>query len=102
MAQQQASRRCEGNETKHAETSAVNLVVEISAGSANGRWAGLFADERCSESILEFLRTTDVGRKVPAGKAEVESTESGAEKECPRGRGASASAGYRAGSTCFT
>ena len=31
------------------------------------RWemAELLADERCNEAILEFLRTMDVGRKVP-------------------------------------
>ena len=27
------------------------------------KMAELFADERCSEAILESLRTTDVGRK---------------------------------------
>jgi len=50
------------------------------------RWkiAELFADERCSEAILEFLRITDVGRKIPVEKAETESTESG-RQECPRG-----------------
>jgi len=47
----------------------------------------LFADERCSEAILEFLRTTDVGRKVPTEKpTEAESSESGTDQECPRGR----------------
>jgi len=39
--------------------------------------AELFADERCSEEILEFLRSTDVNRKVPVEKAETESTDSG-------------------------
>ena len=52
-----------------------------SAGSA----AELFADVRCSEAILEFLRTTDVGRKGPVEKAETERIESRAEQECPRG-----------------
>ena len=46
---------------------------------------------RGREAILEFLRTTDVGRKFPAEKAtEVESSESGTEQEC---RGESACAG---------
>ena len=36
-------------------------------------------------AILEFLWTTDVGRKVPMEKPEAESTEPGAEQECPRG-----------------
>ena len=54
-------------------------------GKRKWKMAELFADERCSEAILEFLWTTDVGRKVPMEKAETESTESGAEQECPRG-----------------
>jgi len=45
--------------------------------------AELLADERCSEAILEFLRTTDMGRKVPVEKAETESSEW--EQEYPRG-----------------
>ena len=40
---------------------------------------------RGRETILQFLRTTDVGRKVPVEKAETESSESGEEQECPRG-----------------
>jgi len=38
--------------------------------STKRKWkmAELFADERCSEAILEFLRT-NVGRKVPTEKA---------------------------------
>jgi len=36
---------------------------------------------------LEFLRTTDVGRKVPTEKAtEARSSELGTEQECPRGK----------------
>jgi len=50
------------------------------------RWkmAELFADERCSGSILEFLRTTDVGKMVPPPRADAESEASAAEPECPR------------------
>ena len=51
---------------------------------------------RCSETILEFLRTTDVGRKVPVEKAETDCTESGAERECPK------VGVHRAGFTRFT
>ena len=40
--------------------------------------AELFADERCSEAILELLRTTGVGRKVPVEEAGMESTALGA------------------------
>ena len=42
-------------------------------GKRKWKMAELFADERCSEAILEFLRTTDVGRKIPVEKAETES-----------------------------
>jgi len=41
------------------------------------KMAELFADERCSKAILEFLRTTDVGRKVPVEKAERASASAG-------------------------
>ena len=39
-------------------------------GKRKWKMAELFADERCSEAILEFLRTTEVGRKVhrPGGE----------------------------------
>ena len=39
--------------------------VEKDTKRGKRRWkmAELFADERCSEAILEFVRTTDVGRK---------------------------------------
>ena len=63
--------------------------------------AELFADERCSEAILEFLRTTDVGREVPVEKAETESSESGAEQECPRSSASAGCAGDRAGFTRY-
>ena len=61
--------------------------VEKDTKRGKRRWmmAELFADERCGEAIVEFLRTMDVGRKVSVEKAEAESTESGAELECPRG-----------------
>jgi len=70
-----------------AQQKAMWAKVEKDTKRGKRRWkmAELFADERCSEAILEFLRTTDVGRKVPVEKAETESTESGAEQECPRG-----------------
>jgi len=29
------------------------------------RQQGLFADERCSQAILDFITTTQVGRRVP-------------------------------------
>ena len=34
------------------------------------RWKirDLLADERCSQAVLDFLSTTDVGRLVPLGK----------------------------------
>ena len=56
-------------------------------GKRKWKMAELFADERCSGAILEFLWIMDVGRKVPVEKAETESTESGAEQEFPRGPG---------------
>jgi len=46
--------------------------------------AELFADERCSEAILESLRTTDVGRMVPPTRVDMESEASAAEPQCPR------------------
>jgi len=68
-------------------------------GKRKWKMAELFVDERCGEAILEFLRTTDVGRNVPVENAETESSESGAEQECPR---ASASAGFAGGRAGFT
>ena len=54
------------------------------------------ADERCGEAILEFLRTTEGGRKVPTEKAtEAESSES---EECPRGECVCGLCFYLAGS----
>jgi len=75
--------------------------VEKDTKRGKRRWkmAEMFADERCSEAILEFLRTTDVGRKVPVEKAETESTKSGTEQEYP---GASAPAGCAWGRAGFT
>jgi len=46
--------------------------------------AELFADEKCSGAILEFLRTTDVWRMVPPPRADSESETSAAELECHR------------------
>ena len=34
--------------------------------------------------ILEFIRTTDVGERIPATRADAESEASTAEQECPR------------------
>jgi len=56
---------------------------------------GTFADDRCSEAILEFLQATDVGSNVPVEKAETESTESGADA-----LGASASTGCAGSFLC--
>jgi hypothetical protein len=38
--------------------------VQTKRGRDRFRIADLFADERCTEAILEFLETTDVGRKA--------------------------------------
>ena len=68
-----------------ASTRRCGLEKDTKRGKRRWKLAEPFADERCSEAILEFLRTTDVGRKVPVEKAETESSESGTEQECPRG-----------------
>ena len=47
------------------------------------RKADLFADERCTEAILEFLESTDVGRK--AREEEWEQASSGTEGEQEEG-----------------
>ena len=60
-------------------------------GKRKWKMAELFADER-SEEILEFLRTTDVNRKVPTEKAkEAGNSESGRNRSA---RGASACADF--------
>jgi len=46
------------------------LWAEVREESGRGKsrfkiW-GLLADERCSQAVLDFLSTTDVGRLVPA------------------------------------
>ena len=38
---------------------------EIARGKNRLKIRDLFADERCSQSILDFLSATDVGRLVP-------------------------------------
>jgi len=48
-------------------------------------WSNAEMVEKKPLVLLEFLRTTDVGRKAPVEKAETESSESGTEQECPRG-----------------
>jgi len=70
-----------------AQQKAMWAKVEKDTQRGKRKWkmAELFADERCNEAILEFLQTTGVGRNVPVEMAETESTESGAEQECPRG-----------------
>jgi hypothetical protein len=46
------------------------LWVEVrkETGRGKSRWKvrDLMADERCSRAVLDFLTTTDVGRRVPA------------------------------------
>jgi len=66
---------------------------ETKRGKRKWKMAELFADERCSEAILGFLRTTDVGRKVPVEKAE---------QELPRASASAGCADGRAGFTRFT
>jgi len=41
-------------------------------GRGKGRWKAheLFADRRCSQAVLDFLSSTDVGKIVPAVEAE--------------------------------
>jgi len=42
--------------------------VEAAAGRWKDRWKvrDLLADGRCSRAVLDFLATTDLGRRVPA------------------------------------
>ena len=40
------------------------MRVQTKRGGDRFRIADLFADERCTEAILEFLESTDVGRKA--------------------------------------
>ena len=50
-------------------------LVAMETKRRKRRWkmAEPLADERCSGALLEFLRTTDVGRMVPPPKADTES-----------------------------
>ena len=68
-----------------AQQKAMWAKVEKVTKRRKGRWkmAELFADERCSEAVLEFLRTTDVGRKVPAVRTDTESEASEVEHGAP-------------------
>ena len=60
----------------------VGLVAkETKRGKREWKMAKLFADERCSRTILEFLRTTEVGRNVPVVRTDTESEAPGAEQE---------------------
>jgi len=72
--------------TWRSQQNAMWALVAKETKRRKRRWkmAELFADERCSGPILEFLRTTDVGRMVPPLRADTESEESAAEPECPR------------------
>jgi len=76
---------------KHCSTwrpqqNAMWALVEKETKRGKRKWsmAELFADERCSGAILEFIRTTDVGRKIPVARAVTVSVASTAEQECPR------------------
>jgi len=72
--------------TWQSQQNAMWALVATETKCRKRRWkmVELFADERCSESILEFLRTTDVGRMVPPPRADSESEASAADPECPR------------------
>jgi len=63
----------------------VKVDKDTKRGKRKWQMAELFRGRGVQRAILKFFRTTDVGRKVPVEKAETESTESGAEQECPRG-----------------
>jgi hypothetical protein len=39
---------------------------ETGMGKRRGKVRDLMGDERCSRAVLDFLATTDVGRRVPA------------------------------------
>jgi len=81
-----------------AQKKAMWARVQKAAKRGKRKWR-MAADERCSEAILEFLRTTDVGRKVRWNATEAESSESGT--ECPRGECVCGLCGRRAGFTRF-
>jgi len=57
---------------------------ETKSGKRKWSMAELFADERCSGAILEFIWTTDVGRKILVARAVTVSVASTAEQECPQ------------------
>jgi len=44
------------------------VEVRMETGRWKDRWKirDLLADERCSRAVLDFLTSTDVGRRVPA------------------------------------
>ena len=72
--------------TWRSQQNAMWALVAKETKRRKRRWkmAELFADERCSGSILEFLRTADVGRMVLPPRADTESEASVEEPECPR------------------
>jgi len=79
--------RCfRSKQTWRPQQNAMWALVEKETKRGKRKWsmAELFADERCSGAILEFIRTTDVGRKIPVARAVTVSVASTAEQECPR------------------
>jgi len=52
--------------------------VKKETGRWKSRWKirDLFADPRCSQAILDFLASTQVGRRVPSPKEEEEDAQS--------------------------
>jgi len=55
--------------------------VRKETGRWKDRWKirDLLADERCSQAVLDFLSSTDVGRRVPAEEGDAVSEVSEAE-----------------------
>ena len=53
-------------------------TVKKETGRWKSRWKirDLFADPRCSQAILDFLATTQVGRRVPKPEEEEEDAQS--------------------------
>jgi len=53
--------------------------VQKETGRWKDRWKirDLLADERCSRAVLDFLTSTDVGRRVPAEEGDTVSEVSG-------------------------
>ena len=51
-----------------AQQKILRAEVRKETGRGKDRWKirDLLADERCGQAVLDFLSTTDVGRRVPA------------------------------------